>query len=80
MLHVDQWDAILVYWLLEKLDGESRKQFGLAHPGTDVLTFKELTTFMDRRSRAMKSSGDQPQASVPETTPKKASRSLLVNC
>ena len=70
-LPVDQWDAILVYWLLEKLDAESRKQFELAHPGTDVLTFKELTTFMDRRSRALESSGDQHEASVPKTTPKK---------
>ena len=70
-LPVDQWDAILVYWLLEKLDAESRKQFELAHPGTDVLTFKELTTFMDRRSRALESSGDQAEASAPKTTPKK---------
>ena len=47
-LPVNQWDAILVYRLLEKLDVESRKQFELAHPGTDV-----LTTLMDRRSRAL---------------------------
>ena len=71
MLPVDHWDAILVYWLLEKLEAESRKHFEFAHPGTDVLTFKELTTFMDRRSRAMEASGDQPEASVPKTTPKK---------
>ena len=70
-LPVHQWDAKLVYWLLEKLDAESRKQFELAHPGTDVLTFKELTTFMDRRSRALESRGDQHEASVPKTTPKK---------
>ena len=70
-LPVNHWDAILVYWLLEKLDAESRKQFELAHLGTDVLTFKELTTFMDRRSRALESSGDQPEASTPKTTPKK---------
>ena len=60
-----------MYCLLEKLDPESRKQFKLAHPGTDVLTFKELTTFMDRRSRALESSGDQAEASAPKTTPKK---------
>ena len=71
MLPVNHLDAILVCWLLEKLDAESRKQFELAHPGTDVLTFKELTTFMDRRSRALESSGDQPQVSTPKTTPKK---------
>ena len=70
-LPVDQWDAILVYWLLEKLDAESRKQFELAHPGTNVLTFKALTTFMDRRSRALESTGDQPEASTHKATPKK---------
>ena len=64
-LPVDQWDAILVNWLLEKLDAESRKHFELAHLGTDVLTFKELTTLMDRRSRALESIGDQHEASVP---------------
>ena len=71
MLPVNHWDAKLVYWLLEKLDAESRKQFELAHSGTDVLTFKELTTFMDRRSRALESSCDQPEVSTPKTTPKK---------
>ena len=63
---VNQWDAILVYWLLEKLDAESKKQFELAHPGTNVLTFKELSTFMDRRCRALESSGDHPDVSTPK--------------
>ena len=71
MLPVDQWDAILVYWVLEKLDAESRKQFELAHPGTDVLTFNELTTFIDRRSRALESSGTQQQEAFTPKTPKK---------
>ena len=67
-LPVNHWVAILAYWLLENLDAESE----LAHPGTDVLTFKELTTFMEVvRSRALESSGDQPEASTPKTTPKK---------
>ena len=60
-----------MYWLLEELDAESTKQFELAHPGKDVLTFKELTTFMDRRSRVLESSGDQPEVPNPKTTPKK---------
>ena len=71
MLPVNHWDAILAYWPLEKLDAESRKQFELANPGTDVLTFKELTTFMGRRCRALESSGDQPEVSTPKTTPEK---------
>ena len=70
-LPVNQWEAKLVYWLLEKLDVESRKQFELTHRSTDVLRFKELTTFMDRRSRALESSGDQPEVSTLKTTPKK---------
>ena len=36
-----------------------------------MLTFKELTTFKDRRSCALESSGDQPEVSTPKTTPKK---------
>ena len=71
MLPVDQWDAILVNWLIEKLDAESRKQFELAHPGTDVVTFEELITFLDRRSRTLESSCDKPEASLHKTTPKK---------
>ena len=70
MLPVNHWDVILLYWMSEKLDAELRKHFELAHPGTDVLTFKELTTFMDKRSRALESSGDQSETSIPKTTPK----------
>ena len=70
-LPVNQREALLVYWLLEKLDAESREQFELAHPGTDVLTFKELTTVMDRRSRALECGGDQSEVSTLKTTPKK---------
>ena len=70
-LPVNQWDAIIVYWLLEKLYAKSWKQLEVAHLGTIVLTFKKLNTFMDRRSRALESSGDQPEISTPETTPKK---------
>ena len=76
MLPVNHWDAILGYWLLEKLDAESRKQFQLAHPGTDVLTFKELTTFMDRRSRALESSGDQPGFLPPKRHPRRCIKKL----
>ena len=71
MLPVDQWDAILVYWLLEILDAESGKQHSLAHSDTDVLKFKELTTFMNGRCRALESSSDQLDASTTKTTPKK---------
>ena len=46
-LPVDQWDVILVYWLLEKLDAESREQFVLTLHGTDVITCKQLTTSKD---------------------------------
>ena len=77
MLPVDQWDAILVYWVLKKLDAESRKQFEIVHPGTDVLTFSEQTSFIDRRSRALESSGtQQPEAFTPKT-PKKERQAVV---
>ena len=45
-------------------------QFELAHPGSYVLTFKEMTTFMNRRNCELESSGSQSEASIAETTPK----------
>ena len=71
---VDQWKAIPVYWLLEKLDTDTRKQFELAYPGTDVLTIKELTRFMDKRSCALESSSKQSEVSTPRRRPRRCIR------
>ena len=46
-------DSLLVFWLAGKTDSESRKQWQLDHPGTDLLTWAELAKFLDTRSRAL---------------------------
>ena len=53
---VEHWDSLLVFWLAEKMDSESRKQWQLDHPGTDLLTWAELAKFLDTRSRAFETS------------------------
>ena len=52
---VEHWDSLLVFWLAEKMDIKSRKQWQLHHPGTDLLTRAELAKFLDTRSRALES-------------------------
>ena len=50
---VSYWDALLVFWLSDKMDQESRKQWQLAHSGTDIKTWDDLSKFLDNRTRAL---------------------------
>ena len=43
-----------------KMDPESRKQWQLAHLGTELLTWVQLAQFLNTRSRALESSGLKP--------------------
>ena len=36
---VDQWDSLLVFWIGDKMDAESRRQWQLDNPGSDLLTW-----------------------------------------
>ena len=47
------WNSLLIFWITEKLDNESEKQWQLAHPGTDLLQWQDLVKFLDSRSRAL---------------------------
>ena len=44
---------ISLFRITEKLDNESKKQWQLAHPGTDLLQWQDLVKFVDSRSRAL---------------------------
>ena len=63
---VEHWNAILVFVLTDKMDPESRKQWQLDNPGTDVLSWEVLSEFLDTRSRALESGGTKvtPQSSL----------------
>ena len=65
---VDHWDSLLVFWSGEKMDVESRKQWELVNPGTELLTWEKLSKFLDTRSRALETSAVKavPHASQPQ--------------
>ena len=51
-----EMDHFTVHLLTEKMDCESRRQWEIAHPGTDVLTYEQLSTFLSTRCRALEAS------------------------
>ena len=63
---VEHWNAIIVFVLTDMIDPESRKQWQLDNPGTDVLSWELLSKFLDKRSRSVELGGTKvtPQSSV----------------
>ena len=62
---VNQWSAVLVFCIADKLDAESRKQWQLNYPGKNDLRWDDLSKFLYERSRALESGAIKviPQAS-----------------
>ena len=63
---VEDWNAILVFVLTDKMAPDSRKQWRLDNPDSEVLLGEYLPKFLDTGSRALES-GDttvKPQSSV----------------
>ena len=61
-------DIYTIHLVVDKLDTESRRQWELAHPGTGILTYLQLSEFLTTRCRALESShsskvGPTPQGS-----------------
>ena len=52
---VNQWSAVIVFCIADKLDAESQKQWQLKHSGKKVLCWDDSSKFLDERSRALKS-------------------------
>src|SRR6266511_2208416 len=60
---VDQWDVVLVYWALKKMDGESKKEWALDQT-TDLPTLTDFLWFVEKRARALASlSSQKPESS-----------------
>ena len=70
---VDQWDSLLVFWIGDKMDAESRRQWQLDNPGSDLLTWKKLETFLDTRSRALECGGSVKAAAQSDKDSNKVS-------
>ena len=53
---VNQWTAVLIFCIANKLDAESRKQWQLKHPDKKVFHWDDLSKFhdeIDERSRVL---------------------------
>ena len=50
-----EMDIYTIHLVVDKLDTESRRQWELAHPGTGILTYLQLSEFLTTRCRALES-------------------------
>ena len=67
---------MLIFWITEKLDNESKRQWQLAHPGTDLLHWQDLMKFLDSRSRALELDKEYSQAQTSNTNNSKQDRRI----
>ena len=51
----DEMDIYTIHHVTDKLDTESRRQWEIAHPGTDLFTYSQLSEFLTTRCRALES-------------------------
>lgn len=52
-LPVEQWDAVLVYIVVQRLDSDTHKQWEISLTENDVPTYGQLMVFMERRCRSL---------------------------
>ena len=51
------WGPLLVYHIYQKLDNETKREFELKNPGTEVQELKELVKFLSDRAVALEAYG-----------------------
>ena len=49
----EEMDIYTIHLLVDKLDAESRRQWELEHPGTDIQTYSQMRDFLTTRCRAL---------------------------
>ena len=49
----EEMDIYTIHLVVDKLDAESRRQWELEHPGTDIQTYNQLRDFLTTRCRAL---------------------------
>ena len=57
-----EMDIFIVYHVVEKMDHESRRQWELEHPGTDILKYDDLNKFLTTRCRALEAAQASKQS------------------
>ena len=61
-LNMDEMDIYTVYHAVEKMDAESRREWELEHPGTDLLKYEDLHKFLITRCRALEAAHGSKQS------------------
>ena len=59
------------------MDPESRKQWDLDNPGTELLTWKQLSKFLDTKSRALETSGTNMVSITNQSQPPREKRAQV---
>ena len=49
---IESLDSLLIFWIIEKFDGESRKQWQVANQRTHFLKWKDLAKLVDTRQKS----------------------------
>ena len=57
---IESWSPFLHYQLAEKLDDESRRQWELLSPGSNLQTYTQLYEFLEARCRALEATNSKP--------------------
>jgi hypothetical protein len=52
-LPTDEWDAFLVFTIVDRIDSDSRRQWELHSPGSSYLTLESIKKFIEQRCRAL---------------------------
>ena len=56
---VEQWDDIIVFLVVEKMDPESRREWAMSLKGSEPPTFQELSSFLEIHIRGLNASRSQ---------------------
>lgn len=67
-LPTEEWDAVLVYITVQRLDAESHKQWEISLDDNELSTFDQLARFMEKRCRSLEAiAGSSSTTSKPNT-------------
>lgn len=61
---VDEWDDLIVFMLVEKMDSDSRREWAMKLKGSNPPTFKQLSDFLELHIRGLNAGGAQSSSAL----------------
>jgi hypothetical protein len=71
-LPTDEWDAFLVFSIVDRMDSDSRRQWELHSPGSDYPQFEDVKKFIEQRCRALEATVSKNKTTTRPHTPRAA--------